>query len=56
MISALTGVIAERDGETLVIQTEGGVGPSSQLPLMSALYVTRVTSGVTEKPLASANV
>jgi holliday junction DNA helicase RuvA len=26
MIAALTGVIAEREGETLVIQTDGGVG------------------------------
>ena len=26
MIAALTGVIAEREGEALVIQTDGGVG------------------------------
>ncbi len=33
MIASLTGLIAERDGETLVIQTDGGVGYAVTVPL-----------------------
>jgi Holliday junction DNA helicase RuvA len=33
MIATLTGVIAERDGETIVVQTDGGVGYAVTVPL-----------------------
>lgn len=33
MIATLTGVIAERDGESLVVQTEGGVGYAVNVPI-----------------------
>ena len=33
MIATLTGVVAERDGETLVVQTDGGVGYAVNLPV-----------------------
>jgi Holliday junction DNA helicase RuvA len=33
MIATLTGVLTERDGETLVIQTDGGVGYAVNVPL-----------------------
>jgi Holliday junction DNA helicase RuvA len=33
MIASLTGVIAERHGETLVVQTEGGVGYAVTVPV-----------------------
>ena len=32
MIATLTGVIAERDGESLVVQTDGGVGYAVSVP------------------------
>lgn len=38
MIATLTGVIAERDGESLVVQTEGGVG-----------YAVSVSVGVAQR-------
>jgi Holliday junction DNA helicase RuvA len=33
MIASLTGIIVEREGETLVIQTDGGVGYAVTVPL-----------------------
>jgi Holliday junction DNA helicase RuvA len=33
VIATLTGVIAERDGESLVVQTEGGVGYAVNVPI-----------------------
>ncbi len=33
MIATLTGVIAERHGETLVVQTDGGVGYAVTVPV-----------------------
>ena len=33
MIATLTGVVAERDGESLVVQTEGGVGYAVNVPV-----------------------
>jgi Holliday junction DNA helicase RuvA len=38
MIATLTGVVAERDGETLVVQTDGGVG-----------YAVNVSVGVAQR-------
>ena len=32
MIATITGVVAERDGETVVLQTDGGVGYEVQVP------------------------
>lgn len=33
MIATLTGVVAERDGESLVVQTDGGVGYAVNVPV-----------------------
>jgi Holliday junction DNA helicase RuvA len=33
MIATLTGVVAEREGETLVVQTDGGVGYAVNVPV-----------------------
>ena len=33
MIATLTGVVAERDGESLVVQTDGGVGYAVSVPV-----------------------
>ncbi|HEY3011863.1 MAG TPA: Holliday junction branch migration protein RuvA [Gemmatimonadales bacterium] len=33
MIALLTGVVAERDGESLVVQTDGGVGYAVNVPI-----------------------
>jgi Holliday junction DNA helicase RuvA len=33
MIATLTGVVAERDGDSLVVQTEGGVGYAVNVPV-----------------------
>lgn len=33
MIATLTGVVAERDGESIVVQTDGGVGYAVNLPI-----------------------
>jgi holliday junction DNA helicase RuvA len=33
MIATLTGVVAERDGESLVVQTDGGVGYAVSVPI-----------------------
>jgi Holliday junction DNA helicase RuvA len=38
MIATLTGIVAERDGETLVVQTDGGVG-----------YAVNVSVGVAQR-------
>ena len=38
MIATVTGIVAERSGETLVIQTDGGVG-----------YAVTVSLGVAER-------
>src|SRR5712691_12005983 len=38
MIATLTGTLAERDGETIVVQTDGGVG-----------YAVTVPAGVAER-------
>lgn len=37
MIATLTGVVAERDGESLVVQTDGGVGYAVNVPAGVAL-------------------
>ena len=33
MIATLTGLVAERDGESLVVQTDGGVGYAVSVPV-----------------------
>jgi Holliday junction DNA helicase RuvA len=47
MIATLTGLLAERDGETLVVQTDGGVGYALTVPVGVAARLpargTRVT-------------
>jgi Holliday junction DNA helicase RuvA len=46
MIASLTGVLAERDGDTIVVETEGGVG-----------YAVTVPAGVAERlPLPGARI
>ena len=36
MIATVTGVIAERHGETLVVQTDGGVGYAVTVPVVAS--------------------
>jgi Holliday junction DNA helicase RuvA len=46
MIASLTGVLAERDGDTIVVETEGGVG-----------YAVTVPAGVAERlPLPGSQI
>ncbi len=46
MIASLTGVLAERDGDTIVVETEGGVG-----------YAVTVPAGVVERlPLPGSRI
>jgi Holliday junction DNA helicase RuvA len=47
MIAALTGVIAERHGETLVVQTDGGVGYAVTVPVGVAARLPARGSRVT---------
>ncbi len=47
MISTLTGVLAERNGETIVVQTDGGVGYEVTVPLGVAERLPRTGGRVT---------
>jgi Holliday junction DNA helicase RuvA len=47
VIATLTGVLAERDGETIVVQTDGGVGYEVTVPVGVAERLPRSGSRVT---------
>jgi len=47
MIATLTGVLAERTGDTIVVQTEGGVGYAVTVPLGVAERLPRMGSTLT---------
>ena len=42
MIATLTGVVAERDDDSLVVQTDGGVGYAVSVPLGSKAALAHV--------------